>query len=126
MHRKFSGEDFPVEVMLTSVPLLGKQVLFTVWRDITERKKTEEALRESEEKFRSITEQTSDVVFITDAQGIITYMSPVSINVFGFEVPELIGLNFTDLLARNILKLLLKLFIVRSKKDLKHKILNCQ
>ena len=44
IHRKASGEDFPVEVSLTSIVLKGKNVLHCVWRDITERKLAEEAL----------------------------------------------------------------------------------
>ena len=119
IHRKISGEDFPVEVMLTSIPLAGKQILFTVWRDITERKKTEEALRESEEKFRSVTEQTSDVVFITDANGIIMYLSPASKNVFGFEVSEMIGLNFTELLTPGYIETALKTFRDAIEKGIK-------
>jgi PAS domain S-box-containing protein len=79
--------------------------------DITERVETEEALRESEAKFRSITEQTSDVVFITDSEGIITYLSPVSKNLFGFEVSELIGLNITGLLAPEYIQTALNAFL---------------
>ena len=46
----------------------------------------EQALRESEERFRVITEQTSDVVFITDTRGVITYLSPAAVKVFGFKM----------------------------------------
>ena len=42
MHRRSTGEDFPVEVTLIPIPLGGKDILFTSWRDITYRKKAEE------------------------------------------------------------------------------------
>ncbi len=42
MHRRLSGEDFPVEVTLIPIPLGGKDILFTSWRDITDRKKAEQ------------------------------------------------------------------------------------
>ncbi len=42
MHRRLNGEDFPVEVTLIPIPLGGKDVLFTSWRDITDRKQAEE------------------------------------------------------------------------------------
>ena len=42
MHRRATGEDFPVEVTLIPIPLGGKEVLFTAWRDITDRKQAEE------------------------------------------------------------------------------------
>jgi len=49
MHRKNDGEIFPVEVLLTTISKEpNNKVLHCVWRDITERKKGEEALRESE------------------------------------------------------------------------------
>ena len=44
--------------------------------DITNQKKAEEALRDSELLFRSITEQTSDMISLTDENGIVTYTSP--------------------------------------------------
>jgi PAS domain S-box-containing protein len=45
VHRTVDGTDFPVEVLLTAIPLRGKEVLHVAWRDITERKRTEEALQ---------------------------------------------------------------------------------
>jgi PAS domain S-box-containing protein len=40
-HRRLDGEDFPVEVTLTPFPLMGREVLYTTWRDITDRKREE-------------------------------------------------------------------------------------
>lgn len=45
VHRAVDGTDFPVEVLLTTIPLHGRKVLHVAWRDITERKRTEEALQ---------------------------------------------------------------------------------
>ena len=42
VHRRMTGEDFPVEVTLIPIPLGGREVLFTSWRDITDRKQAEE------------------------------------------------------------------------------------
>ncbi|HOW35180.1 MAG TPA: PAS domain S-box protein [Candidatus Omnitrophota bacterium] len=58
MHRKASGEDFPVEVSLTPVAIGGKNIIHCVWRDITDRKKIEENIKKSIEDlqhFKSVT-----------------------------------------------------------------------
>jgi len=45
VHRRTDGRDLPVEVLLTAIPLPGKQILHVSLRDITERKQAEEALQ---------------------------------------------------------------------------------
>ncbi len=44
-HRRLDGTDFPVEILLTAIPLHGKKVLHTAWRDVTARKQAEEKNR---------------------------------------------------------------------------------
>jgi diguanylate cyclase (GGDEF)-like protein/PAS domain S-box-containing protein len=65
-------------------------------RDITERKQMDEALRESEEKFRRIFDNVYDIYYRTDAQGIITDISP-SVEGFGYTQEELIGTQVLDI-----------------------------
>lgn len=50
IHKRMNGEDFPVEVILTSVSFGEKTVLYTVWRDIAKRKKAERELLKAKEK----------------------------------------------------------------------------
>ena len=59
-------------------------------RDITGQKLVESALRESEEKYRALTENTPDILFSTDMDGIITYASP-QVNKYGYLEDEVIG-----------------------------------
>ncbi len=68
-------------------------------QDITERKRAEEALRESEEKFRSLVETTSDWVWEVDPNGIYTYASPKVKDLLGFEPEEVIGKTPFDLMS---------------------------
>jgi len=67
--------------------------------DVSARKRAEDALRGSEERFRTITEQTNDTVFITDSQGFIAYLSPAAKEMFGLEVQDMEGRHFAEMLA---------------------------
>ncbi|MGA9382854.1 MAG: PAS domain S-box protein, partial [Phormidium sp.] len=52
IHHRLDGSQFPVEVLLTSIPLQGEKILHVVWRDITERKRAEAGLKASERRLR--------------------------------------------------------------------------
>ena len=67
--------------------------------DITKRKQVEQALLVSERKFRSITEQMSEIVFVTDSGGYVTYVSPAIATIAGYMPHEVTGHLFTDFLA---------------------------
>jgi PAS domain S-box-containing protein len=60
-------------------------------REIAERRATEVALRESEEKFRNLVEATSDWIWETDAEGNYTYSSPRVRDLLGYEPGEVVG-----------------------------------
>ena len=64
-----------------------------------ESKKTETALRESEEKYRTLIESTLDFVFTVDRKGLYTYVNPRFEMVTGRTSSELVGRPFTDILA---------------------------
>jgi PAS domain S-box-containing protein/putative nucleotidyltransferase with HDIG domain len=66
------------------------------YRDITDRRRAEEAIRTSEERFRNLVEATSDWVWETDPRGIYTYVSPKVREVMGYEVGEIIGKSIFD------------------------------
>ena len=66
--------------------------------DITHRKQTEEALRTSEEKFRTLVETMRDGLGIGDKEGRFTYVNPVLLKILGRTREELINHRFTDYL----------------------------
>ena len=66
MHRRMTGEDFPVEVTLIPIPLGGKDILYTSWQDITGRKANEQALEENAHTIGLIVEQTDQMVYDFD------------------------------------------------------------
>ncbi|PIQ64063.1 MAG: hypothetical protein COV97_11440 [Zetaproteobacteria bacterium CG11_big_fil_rev_8_21_14_0_20_59_439] len=51
-HRRKNGECFPVEVTLARIDIDGVQQLYCIWRDISERKQVEDALKQSEERLK--------------------------------------------------------------------------
>ncbi|MFX0175447.1 MAG: PAS domain S-box protein [Candidatus Hodarchaeota archaeon] len=66
-------------------------------RDITESKKSEQKLIESEEKYRHLYENSPIGIVVTDNEGVILEGNAVAAKIFGYEPDEAIGKNFTDL-----------------------------
>ncbi|RJP15315.1 MAG: PAS domain S-box protein [Candidatus Abyssobacteria bacterium SURF_5] len=86
-----NGEIMWVETYGTRIHYNGKPALLVNLLDVTERKKMENALRESEQKFRSLVEITSDWVWETDVNGVFSYSSPKVKDLLGYEPHEVIG-----------------------------------
>jgi len=68
-HRRLDGEDFPVEVLLTPIPLGDKTLIHTMWRDITHRKKAQAELLREQMFSDTIIESLPGVFYIFDTAG---------------------------------------------------------
>jgi two-component system cell cycle sensor histidine kinase/response regulator CckA len=95
LHRRKDGSTFPVEVHMTYVQL-DRDYVVTAVRDITKRRRSEEALRKSETKYRSIFENVQDVFYLTDLKGVIIDISPSIKTNSGYTREELIGKNVQE------------------------------
>ena len=89
------GTTFPAEITSVSVWEDGQfaGVQGTV-RDVTQQERLERELRESQERYRFLVENSPDVVFATDAEGLFTFMSESMERMTGWKPEEVIGAPF--------------------------------
>jgi two-component system cell cycle sensor histidine kinase/response regulator CckA len=84
-----SGNFIPVETKVTQGIWNNEPVLFGISRDISERVRSEAALKESEKRFRELTELLPLALFETDINGTITYSNKKGVEVFGYSEKEI-------------------------------------
>jgi PAS domain-containing protein len=72
-------------------PLLERSIRYAI-----ECKRSEEALKESEERFRPLVQNASDIITVLEADGTIRYQSPATERVLGYRPEELVGKNVFD------------------------------
>lgn len=88
IHTKSDGTEFPVEVMLTSILLKGKQIFYTLWRDITDRKKAEHEKQMALERYDILSRATSDTIWDWDIiHNTILYNEGIT-KMFGYNMKE--------------------------------------
>lgn len=94
-----SGMRFGAEVHLKAAVLGGKERLLAVIRDITGRQRVRQALKESEDRFRVVTEGSLAGVFLLQG-GRLIYANPMLAQIFGYPTEELTRLaTLEDLIA---------------------------
>lgn len=91
------GKIIHMEVTATSIPYNGIRHNIIFARNITERKKLEEANREREEILRRVTENTLDLLVMCNKEGNITFATPSHLQVLGYTPEEVIGTTCLDL-----------------------------
>jgi len=90
-HQRKDGSEFPVEVRVRQFVIDGRPLRLSLVRDVTERKATEQALRDSEERYRALIEVSPQTVWIAGPDGGITYFNQWMSDYSGFGPQELLG-----------------------------------
>jgi PAS domain S-box-containing protein len=93
-HRRKDGTVFDAEISANGAMFAGQKLVFCVCRDITERKRTEEMLRQSEERYRTILEDVEKGYCEADLSGNITFVNDSMCRILGYANEEIIGMNY--------------------------------
>ena len=87
--KRKDGSILFADVSPDLVLLDGRRHMLVALKDITERKRAEESLAESERKYRSLVENIPDVTWTTDRQGRTLFISPNVMDVYGYSAEEI-------------------------------------
>src|SRR5579883_2226907 len=94
--RRKDGSEFPVDILLSPIQAPGGPLVLTVVRDITAQKRIETALRESEQRFRSLIEGVKDyAIFMLDPEGRVSTWNEGAQRIKGYRADEIIGQHFS-------------------------------
>jgi PAS domain S-box-containing protein len=97
-HYLADGSKRYVEVFSGPIRVNGKPLFYSIIHDITDRKMAEQALRESEERYRTLIDRLPDYV-IVHRDGILLYVNPVAGDRLGYKTESLIGKSMLQFVA---------------------------
>ncbi len=96
-HFRKDGSTYPVELNLTAIKFKDKPIILAVVQDITDRKKAQQALKESEEKFRTIFNNAPLGIFRSTKEGKFIEVNPALAEMLGYDNPEQVVDNIYDI-----------------------------
>lgn len=111
------GRRIPVEVSCTLVNIKGEERVIAILRDISERKEAERALRESEERFRKVFNNSKDAIFIERMNGRFMDVNEAGCKMLGYAKNELLQKSIRDVVLPEIAARLPKLFSSRETRE---------
>ena len=104
------GTRILVETKILHGQWRGKDALFGMGRDIPERKRAEEAVRQSEERYRAVVETAPDVVYAISDKGVFASLNPAFEAITGWARSEWLGKSFAPLVHPEDASLAVEMF----------------
>nr|MBC8445394.1 PAS domain S-box protein [Rhodospirillaceae bacterium] len=90
---RVDGETIDVEVAVSSFGAPGEDAFMVEARDITQRLRSTESLREREQRLNGVLNTVADAIITIDDMGLIQSFNPAAENIFGYKAREVIGIN---------------------------------
>ena len=98
--KRKNGDEFLKDVRLYPGNYFNKKVVIAIANDITEKKKAETLLRESEKRYKLIAENTADSIAVFDLKLNYTYVSPSVTKLLGYTAEELRKIGFAKIVSQ--------------------------
>ena len=90
------GNTFFADVNAVPIDLEGRIHLLGIFRDVTDRKRYEERLRKSEEKYRLLADNTVDCIWLMDLDTTFRYLNPACLSLLGYTPEEMVGTKLME------------------------------
>ena len=103
-YRRKDGTEFAGELSLAALYMGGEMSVSAVVRDISERKKVESAMRESEQRFRVLANSATDGIIFFDSQGEIIFWNQGAQKIYGYDYKEMLGKTPETIMVKDLLE----------------------
>ena len=98
------GHSIWLEISGTWIEYQDGKAFMIFLHDITERKQAEEAIKIEQEKYRNVVESIGEGLFVTDKDGVVTYLNPEAERLTGYKTAEVIGKQIKELVSKDVIK----------------------